>query len=128
MATTKNTKNTTFLKEFITIFEELDFNIFSKYLTTYTNETIQKILVQLNQIIAKDPNRKKDVGAIKTEILNLVGENKNIWNQTNLSTSRQKETKLSIHEILNHLKELMQTKKQEQEEDQKNNSNQKIQP
>ena len=86
------------------------------------------MIVQLNQIIAKDPNRKKDVGVIKTKILNLVGENKNIWNQTNLSTSRQKETKLSIHEILNHLKELMQTKKQEQEEDQKNNLNQKIQP
>ena len=38
----KNTEKTP-VKELIAIFKNLDFNIFFKYLTTYTNEKIQEI-------------------------------------------------------------------------------------
>ena len=119
----KNTEKTP-VKELIAIFKNLDFNIFFKYLTTYTNEKIQEILVQLNQIIDKDQNRKEDLGTIKTKILNLVGKNRDTLGYINLPANQQKKT-LPVHEILNLLKKLMQTG--DEKEQQKNNLNQKIQ-
>ena len=100
--------------------------MFYKYLTNCTNEIIQEILIQLDQMMAKDPNTKKYLGPIKMEILNLVEENKNTLNQKNLSVTLQKEKTLPMHEILSLLKKLIQTGKAEQE--QKNKPNQKIQP